>query len=198
MQMICESRYYKEELLLFAQQIERWLAGGRWTDRRWYEFERGLLFSAFVIRRLTESKVLTDAIANQKVPLHAYKPLGRPATLFNRRRLERLFDLARPSEVERPLAFVANQLIHSYVLNYWKEKDRTGITFFFSSDWERKKVAHTVSTMILVPVLRAVGSDYSDRMEARFNDKRGDYDVCVYSTTPRVLRSPWLPRLTKR
>ena len=180
--MIADSRFYKNDLLDFTDQIEWWLQNGRWVDRRWYEFERGLVVAFFAVRRLIESHKLSIAIANQSLLLQRYECAGKPVTLMNRFDLDELYDIERPTAVRKPLLFVANQIIHSYVLAYWKERRNVGVTVFFSSDRERNKSAYSVSTGVLIPLFRSVGSDYPDSGTFRFNDKRQDYEVLFTSS----------------
>jgi len=187
--MIAESRYYKDDLIRFARQLDRWLMAGRWTERRWYEFERGLLFSMIVVRRLSESAVISDDVASQAVPVRACKLFGdKTVHSMNSQRIDELYDFNASVATTRPLIFVANQILHSYVLSFLKGPGRE-VTVFVASDRERNKSAYLLSARDIDTILRSVGSDYPDQANARWNDERGDYDWKLTTTRARFRRS---------
>jgi hypothetical protein len=177
--MIAESYFYKDQLLRIANRIDRWHKSPRWTDRRALEYERDIFYSFFAIRRLIESKTVSDHVASRLIPLQRYPPTGKGATLINRHRFEDLYDLSRPVSERRPLLFVGNQLIHSYVFSIWIERSGRQTSVFFSSDRQRNRAAFRMTRRTLVRILRAVGSNYPTRMSARFEDSVGDYIVSL-------------------
>ena len=193
--MVSESRYYKDDLLAFAHEVGQWLRHRRFTDRRWVAFERGLLWSCLVVRRLIESHKIADDLAGQLIDLETYASLGQPVTVMNRHDLMELYDVANPKVVARPLSFVTNQAIHSYVLSYWLEVDRAGITVFFSSDRERNRRAYSISTRRLLPLLRTIGSDYPDCATFAYDAAKQDFAI-HHTTADRSLRR--VPKVRSR
>jgi hypothetical protein len=182
--MIAESKYYKDDLLRFARQLGRWTKAGSWTQRRWYEFERELLLSMIVVRRLSESAVISDKVASQPVQLRTYKLAPKKIVhRMNSHRIDELYDWNASALTTRPLVFVANQIIHSYVLTLLKGPGRE-ISVFVASDRERNRVAYLLSAREVDKILRSVGLDYPDQMNMRWNDQRGDYDWHLTTTTP--------------
>jgi hypothetical protein len=177
--MIAESYFYKNELLRIADRIDSWHTSTRWTDRRALEYERDIFYSFFAIRRLIESKTVSDQVANRLIPLQRYPSTGKGATLINRHRLEDLYDLSSPVPDRRPLPFVGNQLIHSYVFSIWVERSGRQTSIFFSSDRHRNRAAFRMTRRTLVQTLRAVGRNYPARMSARFEESVGDYIVSL-------------------
>lgn len=173
--MLAESQYYKDDLLGFADRLERWIAASRWSERRWYDFESRLLHAALSIRRLTESALLSERVAGQSVPVDVFSPTGKRITRMNRHRIDELYDLESARRTSLKLPYVANQIIHSYVLAYWVVEDRSAVTLFVSSDRERSKRAFALTTAALIPLLRSVGSDYPGSVSMAMDAKRGDY-----------------------
>jgi hypothetical protein len=196
--MIGESRYYKDDLLTFAHDVERWLSSHRFTERRWYEFERGLLSSMLAVRRLTECSKIADDLATSEVSLQAYRPTGKTVHRLNHHDIQELYDIEHPTRVNRPLAFVVNQMIHSFVLNYWIEERRKGITIFFSSDRERHKAAYSIATQDLFPILRLIGSDYPDTGNFTYNEAKRGYDFTLATTKRKLRGAPRNRRPTSR
>ena len=139
--MIAESKYYKDDLLHFAKQLVRWTKTGRWTQRRWYEFERGLLWSMVVVRRLSESAVISETVAAQSVQVQAYKPVpSKTVHWMNSHRIDELYDWDTSVPTTRSLLFMANQIIHSYVLTMLKGPGREiGLDPFWWTPDERSR-----------------------------------------------------------
>ena len=62
-------------------------------------------------------------------------------TLMSRHDVWELYDFEQPTRVKRPLPFVCNQVIHSYVFQIWSERGGHRSSLFFSSDRERRFIA---------------------------------------------------------
>jgi len=196
--MIAESHYYKDDLLHFVRDVRRWLKVARFTERRWYEFERGLLSSCLCVRRLVECHKVANELASETVEVEVFDGLGKPVTIMNRYDLLELYDVENPKVELRSIGFVVNQIIHSFVLSYWRNPDRTSITVFFSSDRERNRRAHSISTLHLFQVFEAFGSDYPDKGHFTYNEARRDYEITLISSERVIQRPRSRRRLTKR
>jgi hypothetical protein len=129
--VIGESRNYKNQLLRFANKLDAWHHQTRWTDSRFDEYEYRVFCSFFIIRRLLECNKLSERIAQREVPVDVYKPTGERVTLMSRYDVWELYDLSHPSRERRPLPFICNQVIHSYIFQIWSE--RGGVRVVYSS-----------------------------------------------------------------
>lgn len=173
--MIGESRHYKNQLLRFAKALDRWHDAGEWTDDRFEEYEYRVFCSFFIIRRLIECNKLSERVANRLVPVDVYKPTGERITLMSRYDVWELYNLDHPRKERRSLAFVCNQIIHSYVFQIWSERSGHKTSLFFSSDRERRRAAYRLTRGTLGRILKAVGTNYPSRLDGGYDPQREDF-----------------------
>jgi hypothetical protein len=173
--VIGESRHYKNQLLRFAKNLAAWHQKPRWTESRFDEYEYRVFTSFFIIRRLLECNKLSERVAQREVPVDVYRPTGERITLMSRHDVCELYDLNRPSSVRRPLPFICNQVIHSYVFQIWSERGGRQSSLFFSSDRERRQAAYRLTRGTFGGILRAVGTNYPSRMDGGFDKERQDF-----------------------
>lgn len=113
-----------------------------------------------------------------------YKRLANKTVHWmNSHRIDELYDWDNPVLTSRSLPFVANQIVHSYVLTLLKGPGRE-ISVFVASDRKRNKSAYLLSAQDIDKVLRSVGGDYPDAMHTKWNAQRGDYDWQLTTTPP--------------
>ncbi len=173
--MIGESRFYKDELLRFVGNIRRWHNTPSWTDRRADRYEHGLFIAFFTVRRLIECNKLSDNTLDQSIPLEVFKPTGARITLMSRWDVAELYDLTKPRPDRRSLAFVCNQIIHSYVFQIWLERSGRSSSIFFSSDRRRRREAYRLTRGTITRVLTRVGKDYPSSLRITWDAARADY-----------------------
>jgi hypothetical protein len=121
--VIWESRFWKADLLRFAEQLRCARTGTKpFSDAMYVTVEKAVLIGAFVIRRLADSNKLSDATAAMELRTRRFPSTGNGATLINNHRVDELFDFARASPSRQPLLFLCNQAIHSYVLTPYVDR----------------------------------------------------------------------------
>jgi hypothetical protein len=129
----------------YKRQLRRDLGAVRNTgliddDRAWLRFERFVFWSAFVIRKLSEAKKLSDEFEGErfKITRHPATDLDGFQDHMNAHRVESHYDFAK-SEVRTvaPL-WIASQLVHSF--SFLPEIDDAGrpAGLYFNSDRSRK------------------------------------------------------------
>ena len=143
------------------------------------KYEKGIFYSFFIIRRLIESRKVSDAIRNKIIKLNQYRPTGTNVTYSHRHDIDELYDLAAPIIIKKPLDFVCNQIIHSYVFTLLIEDSGRRTSIIFCSDWERNKAAYRMTRGTLVRTLRMVGNNWPKRMSAIWDRKKGDYQINI-------------------
>lgn len=157
--MIYESQYWKEDLLKLAGKLERRLVQTRWGDRNFYAVEKEIFLGFYIIRKLIESKKISDHIVAKKYkilefPLQDFSEL--PISSFN----ENIFEINKAKKIELSVISLCNQFIHSYHFAYFlpNEKNLTG--FFFCSDRKRTSGLYFITLFDIVYIYRAVGNNY--------------------------------------
>lgn len=174
--MIWESGPWKEELLRLARTLERRRFQKRWSPASQACLEREVFIGFFTVRKLMEAHKLTDAVAEQQVPLTKYRfvPDAR-VTLRNWHKVDELVlqESATPSRL--PLRELCNQLIHSYVFVEVVAESNGLDGFFFCSDWSRGKCLYYASVRDVIQVFTSVGLDDPSEDVATWDPEKGDY-----------------------
>ncbi len=110
--MIWESRYWKADLLRFADQLGRARTTASPSSSKTYvSVEKAVLMGALVVRRLVDSHKLSDATAGMLLRVNRMPPTGKRVTLFNNHRLEELFDFSRSVRCQQALPFLCNRIM---------------------------------------------------------------------------------------
>ena len=177
--MIWESNSYRKELLRIASRLAKRQSQARWSEPSRARVEMDVFISAFLLRRLIESKKVPDRIASHPFALVRYPCRGKPVTLLNWHRIWELYDFRKPQRIKRDTRFVSNQLIHSYVFaTEHKSAGRGGLqNLIFCSDWERRKWLYELSVAKFVRFLVSAGKSRVVTSDAVWDEKRGDYDA---------------------
>lgn len=181
--MIWESHPWKVDLMkratwLRKRRIRRWwaLALREWSESECVKAEQCVMLGAYCIRKLREAGKLTDAVKDQAIAVATFKPTGKTAHSMHWHHLDKLYDLGHGNLETRPLDFICNQLIHSYVfvLGF---NERGGLDhLLFCSDHERHKNLYWLSIEELARAMETVACDSVVESHMRWNDKRRDYD----------------------
>lgn len=73
--------------------------------------------------------------------------------------------------------FIYNQFIHSYVFVV-DENSKGGFDgVFFTSDSNRNKRLYKITANIIIDIFQKIGKDYPSSIEARFDEKKQDYEM---------------------
>jgi len=179
--MISESRYWKADLLRFADRLHRARTTARpFSARAYVTVEKAVLMGAFVVRRLADSHKLSDSTSGMHLRATRWPSNGRGVTLANNHRLDELFDFSRPERCQQPLPFLCNQAIHSYVFATYSGRSSKSLAgVYLASDRQRNRALFAVPLLEWERAFRKVGDDYPTDAHYVFDDKLGDYKVTV-------------------
>jgi hypothetical protein len=131
----------------------------------------------YAIRKLVESKKLSSGAASILIPIRVYSARGQSVHLLNKHELDDLYDLGHPAPSRRELAFVANQIIHSYVLQFVTSRSGALRGVVFSSADHRNKALYELSAAQMSRVFSKVGRDYPVWMSLDYSEARGDWKI---------------------
>jgi len=184
--MISESRFWKADLLRWAEHLERRTKAQRWSEASTARVERAVMFGFFALRRLIESKGrLCDSTVQRRMRLKLFPSKSRHVTLLNWHKLDRHFALASPRTRTLGVEDLCNQFIHSYVFSLVLGP-RLGLhSFLVASDRGRKRALYEVAVRTIVTLFRLAGRDYPNAVDASFDSSIEDFRV-----TARLLPAP--------
>lgn len=177
--MIWESTYWKEELFRNANRLKKRKAQQRWLERSHAGLEKDVMIGFYSIRKLIEAHKLSDELRDRQVPLWGYQWTGRDVTYMNWDRIHRNYDLECPVSLQQSVAWIANQLVHSFVFMA-NCNERGGLeSILFNSDHTRRKHLYKVTVDQLIALFDEASANDPASVCAVFNDKTGDYDMTV-------------------
>ncbi|MDP8980914.1 MAG: hypothetical protein M3O35_10015 [Acidobacteriota bacterium] len=157
--MILESRFWKDDLLAHAASLRARMAQQRWSDASFARCEQSIMLGFYAIRKLIEARRLSRSTRIAPVPMRSYPARGIPATLANKDRVEQLYDLEHGLACKRPLRFVCNQAIHSFVFLLVTDEQRHLVGVMVNTTNNCSEEVLELSAMTIADVFERVGKD---------------------------------------
>ena len=178
--MIWESAYWKEPLLEAARVILSLSQATKLTDDQIGLIEYKVLTGFFSVRKLLEAgtklsiETSTYAVSFKRAAiLHEAKNSGRTPDKFTRHQIDLFYDFSRTHETITSLGYLANQFVHSYILEIRYQRS-TGWSFLVSSDKDKSKFCNIVQLSDIASIFEIVGSDNPSSLEL-MRGKDGDW-----------------------
>lgn len=157
--MIYESSHWKSDLLKLASTLERRIIQTRWGDKNLFVVEKDIFLGFYTIRKLIESRKISDSVIKRKHKLKDFPYSGNPQSLFTHMR-DNEYDLTSGKTVSLTTIELCNQFIHSHhFLPFFPDGKRL-IGFFFCSDRKRTSGIYLITIFEVVNIYRLVGSSY--------------------------------------
>jgi hypothetical protein len=173
--MIDDSYYWKIHLLRQSDELQKRMMQRRWPDSSLARFEQTIMLGFYSVRKLIESKKITNTAVKRSIPVYAYAPTGQKPHLRNWYKIDRLYALDKPAKQNVKLLFLCNQVIHSYVFLPLFDEDGKLSGIFVVSDRERSKALFQISLQTIIDIFKAIGNDDITSMKLVFDPTMGDY-----------------------
>jgi hypothetical protein len=173
--MIDDSSDWKSDLLRQSEVLQKRMTQRRWPATSLARCEQTIMLGFYSIRRLIESKKITDAAVKRPIPVYAYAPTGQKSHLMNRHKIDRLYALDKPTRQNVTLQYLCNQVIHSYIFLLLFDEDGKLAGVFVVSDFHRFKKLFQISLQTIVDIFNRIGNDDIARMRLVFDPLKGDY-----------------------
>jgi hypothetical protein len=167
--MIFDSFPWKEELRRAANKLERAQSKKKWSERTAFTVEREVMLGAFAIRRLNESRKVSDSLAKRPIPVRLHALTSSPPDIWEVAEPWNHFDLTTSTRENLTLNKFCNQIIHSWSWLVSDEEDGLGI--YITSDKDRSHHLYFMTIETIVEVFRKVGRDHIVQMSMKTNKK---------------------------
>lgn len=161
--MINESSYWKADLLQLAQSLERRILQTRWGNKNLFVVEKEIFLGFYAIRKLVESKKVSDSVSKCKHELMEFAYSGDPNALVTHMR-DAEYDLTSGKAVQLTTVDLCNQFIHSHHFAPFLPDGKHLVGFFFCSDRKRTSGIYLITLFDVVSIYRSVGSNYPTSM----------------------------------
>lgn len=172
-----ESRYWKEDLLTHAKRLKPVAKPPRWTERAVVNFEKELVLSFLIVRKLFEEHKVSSKSRDCRVTVYGCPLKVAKVTNRNYVLLDEIYDLKSEKQVLKDIRFVANQFIHSGAMYTYREADRNWGGVYLCSDFERAKMIYKVPVSVIREIFVLVGNDYPSFVLHTYNERKDDYDI---------------------
>lgn len=164
--MIHESSYWKDDLLKLASRLELRLIQTRWGEKNLYTLEKEIFLGFYSIRKLIESKKISDDISRKKHSIHEFPYCGNPASLATHFK-DSEYDLSKSKITEISVSKLCNQFIHSHHFLPFLPNGKNLIGFFFCSDHKRTTGLYLITIFDMVEIYRAAGNNYPHTLHSK-------------------------------
>ncbi len=136
-----------------------------------------------------ETNKLTTKLAEASIPMRQYPSRGKAVTRFNSHRIDELYNLNAPKQIELNLTKLSHQFIHSYIFVPVFDEKRRLAQVFIASDYQRSKALMTLDVKAIIKIFEKVSRDEVCSMHAIFDDSLSDYRVKNYSASSTKQKS---------
>lgn len=204
--MISFGEAWQKELLKISKRTQKRINPVRdWSATDYTTFEKDIMFSFYIIRKLMEGKKLTNRIISTNIKGKKYKNSGISVNLRNNHRIPELYDYKHPQKEKFDLKFLINQFVHSYifypVLSFvdegnlkftdltehnvtdeelevtYKNSRRKLEAVLFTSDDRKNDFIYEIGITELITLFESVGNCKVNTWTYKYNAKKMDYDV---------------------
>ncbi len=163
-----------------ANWLERLVVSEENSESALARAEREVFIGFYAVRKLLPTFKLSNSTKRLSGEVQWFAPRpGQPVDYFHRSDVDELFDLDHPTRETRDVAFLCNQVMHSYIfVNLTTEAGKLD-GFFVSSDTMRRKRLYFFPIAVVVRVFRTVGRDYPKSGHYVRNERTGEWEGSV-------------------
>jgi hypothetical protein len=150
--MIWESSYWKDDLLRQAKMLRARVRQRRWPESSSAKVEQTLLGGFYAVRKLIESKKLTDSLKSKAIQVTEFAPAGKTVHLHNWHHIDRLYNLDTPKKAKIDLLSLCDQFVHSYIflLSFDEGSKLKGV--FVTSDTKRISCLYHIDVQHVIDI----------------------------------------------
>lgn len=176
--MIHDSSYWKDSLRKHTQMLNEKLEQRVWRDSSFSKVEQSVMLSCYIVRKLAEAKKIADAKFQNPLKMKRFRATGETVDLLNKHKLDELYQLSESSEITKPLSYVANQIIHSFIFVPIFETAEKIHGFAFNSDRSKSSELYMLELRTLIEAFAACADSYITRA-SYFRLENGELEVVL-------------------
>ena len=175
--MIWESSYWKKDLLKIAKKLEKRQNQKKWLDSSFANTEKDIMISAFMIRKLFESKKIDNIMEKENIKITSYPSNGCKINLLRRHSPEDFFKINTPITNQKSIKEICNQIIHSYVFTLILNDSNQLVSFWFMSDYNKSEQMIEITIFDYIKILKKIGTYWPSNETYTYNTKTNDFTV---------------------
>jgi hypothetical protein len=182
--MIDESFYWKRELFKIAVDLRGRRKQRRWPQASLARIELNVMLGFYMIRKLLEARKVSDSIGKRRLLLPLYRATGRRVTYLNVHRIEDLYDFSRGYTETRTVAFICDQIIHSYICVPCLADCAGWDGVIFASDRQKSRGAFYLRGRQIVSLFQSVARNDPAWTKWQLNPRTGEERLQVGAHLP--------------
>lgn len=176
--MIHDSSYWKDSLRKHAEMLNGKLEQRVWRESSFSKVEQSVMLSCYIVRKLAEAKKIADAKFQSPLQMRSFRATGKTVDLLNSHKMDALYHLSDGTDITKPLSYVANQLIHSFVFVPVLEAPGKIQGIAFNSDRSKSKELYMLKLRPLVEAFAACADSYITKA-TYFRLNNGELEVIL-------------------
>lgn len=177
--MIHDSSYWKDSLRKHANMLNGKLEQRVWRESSFSMLEQSVMLSCYIVRKLAEAKKIADGKFQRPLQMRSFRATGETVDLLNNHKIDSLYQLGEGTDTTKPLSYVANQLIHSFIFVPVFESVAGKIQgIAFNSDRSKSKELYMLELRPLVEAFAACADSYVTKA-SYFRLNNGELEVIV-------------------
>jgi len=149
-----------------------------WRESSYLKVEQAVMLSCYIVRKLAEAKKIADAKFQAPITMRCFQATGHTVDLLNNHKIDSLYDLGKGTPTTKPLSYVANQLIHSFIFVPVFELVGKIHGIAFNSDRSKGKELYMLELRALVEAFAACADSYITRA-TYFRLKNGELEAIL-------------------
>ncbi|MBL5900529.1 hypothetical protein I7V27_16510 [Lelliottia amnigena] len=169
--MIHESYYWKDDLLKLSRKLESRLLQSRWGERNLYTIEKEIFIGFYSVRKLIESKKISDSIKSKLYDIKEFPHNGNKGSVADPYRIEDYL-LTQEKIAKLSVATICNQFIHSFHFIPYFHNGKNLAGFYFCSDHKSATSLYFISLIDIIDIFQIVGKNYPSTMHF-FRSQKG-------------------------
>jgi hypothetical protein len=172
--MIQDSFYWKQALLKQVAILRQKLEQRVWRDSSFGRMEQAIMTGSYIVRKLVEAKKISDKLYQQPLAMRSFPATGQLVTLLNKHRIVELYEVKGGRSVTKPLSYVINQIIHSFIFEPIFEGPSKVFGIAFNSDRSKQSEIYLLALEEIIGAFAKCGNYYAGSMTVlRVNDGSG-------------------------
>jgi len=170
--MIFESYYWKNNLRRNATSIKSRIANQKiWRDASLAILEQEIILSFYSIRKLLESKKVTDELKHKFIPTKCYKRLGDGnINYYNWHDIDKHYALQTQESNNVKIKDICNLIIHSYIFIFNFNDTNSPYSVFFNSDYTKNEQLYELELASIIDIFLIVSEDYPQKVTSYYKD----------------------------
>jgi hypothetical protein len=143
------------------------------------QIEKDIFIGFYAIRKLMDTVKIKDSTRDLKIKLQ-WSPNIKRVDLLNNHRIDELYDLEQRGQEMRPLKFVCDQIVHSYIFMPAENEKGGLVGFYFTSDRDKQKKLFYIGVQGVIDIFNLVGNDYPTESHSVRDPETGQFQTKVW------------------